>query len=371
MRTLFDRDLRAETVELTGVSEGLVRFTDERGRRREAALADLLAIIDAGDERERIERDLGELRLRTGERFPGEPLASGGGEEEIVWRHPRFGRLAAPLDHVDGVAFDRAGLDTLDLRRSDARDVVDLTNGDRLTGFLIALSEIVEIDTDAGVVEVEADRVRAITLASPGAPEARRDRAMVAWLDDGTVTRIAAIEPMERARIVLRRPDGESAMYSLRSLRALATQPDRIVPLASLDPASQTPLAGRRTFEPAAAQTQSGRIEPLGAADLLLPGPMAVSWTLPDSALRLAGSAALDGEAWPWGDCEFVIAVDGYEVFRSRLTRDTPPARFNVELDGARTIDLIVEPGLNGPLNDRVVIRRPLLLTGEKAPAYR
>lgn len=370
-RIIYDRELRAETVELTGMGEGLIRFTDERGRRRETALADVLAIVAAGDEPEELSRALGELRLRSGERIPGEPLASGGGDEEIVWRHPRFGRMSAHLDEVDSVAFDGAGVALLDNAQRAGRDVVDLVNGDRLTGFLIALGEIVEIDTDAGIVQVEAERVRAITLADQGAPPPASAAAMVAWLDDGAVTRLAEIESMERGRVVLRRPSGESAMYSVRSIKGLATEPDRITPLATIKPSAQAAVGDRRTFDPVESLTSAGRVEPLDAADILMPGPMIASWDLPAGAQRLAGSAALDPSAWPWGDCEFVIAVDGYEAFRAHLDQEARSATFNVELDGAQRIDLIVEPGRFGPLNDRVVIQRPLLLIDPPADGYR
>ena len=62
-----------------------------------------------------------------------------------------------------------------------------------------------------------------------------------------------------------------------------------------------------------------------------------------------------------WGDCEFLISVDGVEVLRHHLSSETPSFPFLVDTPG-RILTIEIDPGRYGPINDRVLIRRPLLL---------
>jgi len=107
----------------------------------------------------------------------------------------------------------------------------------------------------------------------------------------------------------------------------------------------------------------------LGAPDIELPGPMSVTWTLPAGVTRVAGVAELPVSARAWGDCS-VVMFDGAgaQVWTTRLSGDAPSAPFNIDLSGkdALTLTVRVEAGANGPIEDRVLLRRVLLLLDNK-----
>ncbi|MEM0897964.1 MAG: NPCBM/NEW2 domain-containing protein [Verrucomicrobiota bacterium] len=67
---------------------------------------------------------------------------------------------------------------------------------------------------------------------------------------------------------------------------------------------------------------------------------------------RFIGSVGIDLSAGGRGDCIFVARIDGEEIFRKRVRGDAAAFPLNLTLNGARTLSLIVEPGVNLDLSD-------------------
>jgi hypothetical protein len=57
------------------------------------------------------------------------------------------------------------------------------------------------------------------------------------------------------------------------------------------------------------------------------------------------------------------------ELSRTRMNADSPSFRVNADLgSGAgRTLEVRIEPGEHGPVQDRVMLRRPMLAAAARA----
>ncbi len=386
---LIDDQLQGRAVRFAGIDGASILIIDESGRIMHANADSALALIAvegpiditqgigaalpsayeppelAARLAHAVERaGQGVLETADGDRLPGKLAATGGGAETLSWEHPSFGRIDLALDQVMRVIMPGVqGSAGMPQWAKTDHDELVLANGDVLTGFLLTLGPRFSIETDAGVVEIDAERVAATVLANPEQPRL----GLVVWLDDGTVTAASHLDEQQDGQISVTRTTGESATYRPLSLRAIAFEASRLVSLSSLVPVEQVTLGERPAMTPVRIAPHPddfllGDVALLDAQDVELPGPMRVVYDLPPGAHRFAGTAALDPKSAPWGDCEFVIVSDGVERLRRRLHEDEAIASFNIDVSGAEQLELRVEAGNFGPIRDRVFIRRGLLL---------
>lgn len=368
---------QAGLVALTGGDSGrraTVIFLDQSGVRREASpgagAQGAVAVLpplqpswlrrDAAPTPQRSADDLsGILVLADGQRFPGRYADSAAPDDSVAWTHPRFGVIVAPLEriaHIESLDAPPPGADASER----FNDRLSLTNGDALEGFLLSLGEPVQIETDAGVIDVPRARIARIDLAS----DAVSPEGLMVWLDDGSVAALSDARLVDDETLLLTlRDTGGQARYALTSVEAVALDASRIVPLAALRTLREEPLGDRALLEGARVIRARGPA-PLAAPDVVLPEPMAVEYELPERAARFAAVAELPRDAFPFGDCEFVVSVDGAEVLRERLNPSRAAVEFAVPARGS-VLRVAVEPGEYGPVSDRVILRRALLLLGD------
>ncbi|TVQ33376.1 MAG: hypothetical protein EA376_02455 [Phycisphaeraceae bacterium] len=376
-RVLVDRELEMRTIRLLSLTSDAIVYEDEQGRRRQATVGGFVALLptapaygsrprsaDAFDH----DASPGSIELIDGQRFPGEHAPTGGDEEMVVWTHPVFGRVSVALDRVAEVVLDagvhrqlraeRAGRPRSEL----VNDELLLINGDTLSGFVISLGDPIEIEIDGAVVSLAPERVASVRLAGTDEPMS----GLVVWLEDGSVAVVTSMERGAEGAISLRLATGQSAGVPIESVRAMAFDAGRIRALASYAPVEEKPI-GRRVLLSGVRSLVNPLDAPveLNAPDIEFPGPMEARWLLPGGVRRFAAIAELPLDAQPWGDCELVIKIDGEEKLRERLWSGSPRLEFSLPFevsDRAREMIVIVDPGRYGPVNDRVILRRPLLL---------
>lgn len=371
---IVDDQLIARPVVILSLDERLLTFSDDQQRRRTLARSSLRALIPhhapepAPRRRPSPAAVPGMIELTDGQRLPGDLRPSPSGESDLVWSHGVFGDVVFPLEHV--ASFWRPGTAFPERRRSEepppalTSDIVFLTNGDRLSGYLASLAVPIRVETSASVVELSHDRVAGAQLSNPSRPA----EGLWIWLADGTQAQVAALSldaPDARATAVIR--TGQSVSIAWSSLRAVSFDAARLIPLARL--AHQPPQPPPdRYYAPSIRRVGAAgddpfdlRPSPLGADELLLAGPMSVTWMLPPGARRLAFTASLAEGASPWGDCDMIVLLDGQEVARRRLTPAGPDAPVSVPVAG-RALTITIEPGRFGPIRDWVVLGRALIL---------
>lgn len=298
------------------------------------------------------------LTLTDGQRFIGAPL--GGAGDLIRWRAEGAATVEATLEQIDRIVLvpnlDPGPLDALE-------DVIILTNGDRLEGFVAELSDTISIEVEGRTIDLPLERAAIIDLANP--PEERSGAYM--WFEDGSTARLR-IEGDEYRLAAA--PSGWEAPAPLNRARAFIYDAAAVTALSELDLVSSEPI-GRRWAPP-----PQIRAEPAGlwAAPVSLPGPMRVTWSLPEGAVRFGAIIELREDSRIWGDCDVVIsqrrAIGGQghlaPLARAQLDSAHPRAEVAVDLDPGVGGELIItiEPGPSGPIQDRVQIDGALILLG-------
>lgn len=315
------------------------------------------------------------LTLTDGRRVHGlitEPAAP----DSLTLRHNTLGDLTFPIELAARLDFANTGvISAADVRPDPSpQDQVFLRNGDRVQGFVESIASSITIDRDGTSITPEIARVVAVVFANPSTPPAGTS----IWLSDGTVLhaddyklRAPELELTLPTQSAAPAPDPapDSAAASppslkidLRQLAAIAPSAERFTPLARVPISKQTGAPGRRWFGP----VKIADAGPLGLADVELPGPMSVEWSLPNDAARLAFEILLPPESRIWGDCvvvvEFISNTTARELARHRLNAETPSAAINVEVPDAAVLRISVEQGEGGPIQDRILLRRGILL---------
>lgn len=403
-RLLLDRRLQERPVMLLGLDQGLVRYTDAAGLVRSEPVGEVMAILPRREIPEpavpvRASTDHPDLppptmvrppveperpaagpilELTDGQRFAGGPASSGEGET-LAWSHPALGVLRFKLDQVLRIRLHEGPWTPLAEPVRD--DLLILANGDRLVGFVEEIGEtgLTFAPAQGAPRELLFERVHEVHLANPAAESPTT--GAVAWLRDGSVIACRLITTSRLGELTLHDTlqDSEAQETPAESPGSPALRLDdllgvsfhipgaSLVPLATIPPAEQAPAPDRRWTPPMEAVEPERAV--LGAADLVLPGPMSVTWDLPAGAARFVAGVELPRQAWTWGDCEIVVAADGAatrELFRQRLNAEAPAAQIAVSVQGARRLTIRVEAASLGAVQDRVLILRPLLLVGSE-----
>jgi len=319
------------------------------------------------------------LELVDGQRLYGR-VGRGSGEDPSVMRLEALlgGVVRVPLERVSRVAVasveGRGRSDGGVSPRERVDDVVVLDNGDELAGFVVSIGRRVRVETEGVERVVPLDVIREIVLATErGVPP-----GPMVWLPDGSV--VAASVRVRRAELLEYRPiaptsgswarDGKGWINArLDAIPAIALEPARLRALAGLELIGVEPGAGRR-WVPTPTR-QAGREALLGAGEVELGAPMRTRWRLPAGASRLACTVVLPERSRLWGDCEVVVGVgegseDWRELAHVRVHAGSPEGRLSVELPaGSRELVVELRAGRRGPIQDRVVLRRGLVLLEE------
>lgn len=381
-RVLLDRRLSGRVVEMVALDGRTITYVDAGGLVRTEPLAEFVALLPArtdGAEPPSPPRPAPALWLTDGQRFAGALRRGEAAGETVRWEHPVFGPIDVPLEIVSRVRLLPPGELAAEPRGPVpvGQDVVTLRNGDRLAGFLESLGDLARIDVDGTRREAPADLITEITLANPPAAAA----GMTAWLSDGSIVSVASVRTSRTGELRLRprvtaaeappseaepAPSGSSGLTG-DDLVAVAFEAADFVALAAIPLRAQRPVGDRPWSEPITPSDRDGSL--LWAPDLTIPGPMSAEWTLPQGAAHLGAEAHLPASMWAWGDCELVISLvaegsGAVELARHRLNAEHPVATISVPLEGPRdrVLRVTLEPGLYGPIQDRVILRRPIVL---------
>jgi|GEM_PF-766619 len=403
---LIDRELRERRVVLESIDADQVRFLSPEGLSRSMPIRDVFAILPERNEPEPAPAAgaipwpqmpppfpmdhapppapsaTGLAELRTGERFPGRLLASETDRDpgdRVRWLAPVVGEVSIALDDLDRLTlqpYDDAAL----ADRDAFSDTVLLVNGDVLRGFVESIAGAIVLEIDAGSIRLEADRVASVRFADAPAPPSPTH--LVA-LREGVVLggRELLPAPQGAVRLALARdaqPETPSEAdaaaprveFPLEAIRSVRLHADRLVPLGALPIERIEPVGPRPFTTPPGVE----HARPLGIDDLLIDGPLSATWILPDGSDRLAFTAVLPERARLWGDCTLVVTLarpgqTPSELARVRLHAETPEHALRLDLPGSneprRRLNIRVEPGERGPIQNRAVLVRPVLRINE------
>jgi hypothetical protein len=384
---LVDRTLARRNVQLLALEPQSLRVIDEQGRTQTLPRAEVLAILPALTEldapfvpepvrRQRrpnqsgsgnqpaMPQVTGRLELTDGQVLPG-TISTGSGKDTIGWNSKLWGSIAVPLENTAAVVITPDRFDALLAGNRSAQDLVLLRNGDRVEGFLMSVdATMVRLEKANRTSELPLARVDGILLANPVKPGS----GTWAWVAGAAVAiSDISIDDAGSCTMTGRLPGTKSqpsATLKAEAVEAVCFDAELLRSLASMPFEVPTGDDGRRWSQAPTITTPNA---PVGASDIELPGPMRVEWTLPKGVTRFSTTLELPPSARLWGDCEVVVEVLNTagaptQIVKAPLNQATPQAVINTPVTGAAKLRVTVNPGPSGPIQDRIVIRRALLL---------
>jgi len=255
-------------------------------------------------------------------------------------------------------------------------DYILLNNGDEITGFIESIGNTVTIDTDTGTRSFPIEQTQLIQLANTTQPVP----GTYLHLDSNTRLRAAQLH-------VSANEFGSAIITGLGSKDPVKIEPDRfggidivhnhrqLVPLTNLPISTIQPTGDRSwTPTPTPTPTQNDTTTPIpnsGLIDLDLHAPVRIEYKLPPSTTRFACTAEL--VVGPWSDCTLIIEAGPTRsqmivIQNIHLNAAQSTAIVLVDLPrGATVLSIRVEPGVNGPIQDHVILRQPRLLVESRS----
>jgi len=393
-RVLLDAEGRRRVVDILGLKDGVLQTRDPVGRPRAVAVASVVAILPPLEGvRQTVEwinldgEQRGTLYLTDGQVLPGHVAPVVGAAEQVDWiaTGPQLhsARFSIALERVAGARLggsigtpsavrvkDQAS--TPALGPTPSKDIVTLANGDLAQGFVTRVGEVISLEVGGKTNDYPATRVDRVRLANPGA----RASGARLWLTGGAVVNVASVKPTETGGVAATIGDATgtpAGVWAWSDIAAYTNDASRLAPLAALTMRTREATSDTGDRVTIGETTTAA----LGAADVLIPGPMVAEWALPEQARRFSASLELPESCRRWGDPTVVIELvagggPARELFRERLTGDRAQAEVNVALDSAKaaasTLRIRVEAGDTGAIQDRVLIRQGVVLCEPRRP---
>lgn len=388
-RVLVDDEGRRRIVEITGARDNGLQTRDLSGRPRTVPLASIVAMFPALDDgvaktpiawADLLNLDgmsNGQLYLTDGQTIPGHPAPAAGSPDRVDWMAsgPRLRGItfAVPLDRVAAVKLGGStGTPTVSrikdaptrvLDTQPAKDTIVFANGDKSEGFVSSIGEVVSIEAGAKTSNFPSTRIDYVRLANPSV----RLPAPCIWLTDGSVLALQSPRGTDDGALSASVRDAvttPAVLLNWADITAFTADASRITALASLKPSASGNPAERWAKSP---QIGDVAAAPLGAAEIELPGPMTVEWSLPNPASRLSMRMLLPESCRRWGDAVVVIEIGTSpvrELARERINGDHPMVEINAALDAPKgsTLRIRLEAGENGPVQDRVLLRQAIVI---------
>ncbi|MCA9283993.1 MAG: hypothetical protein KDA22_02170 [Phycisphaerales bacterium] len=358
-------DGRLESGRLVAIDDRFVVWRDPSGEIRQMPLASCIA-VSVENPLPIVSPDAGVMELADGQVFPGRIGLNNG---RLTWRHALVGETPIDIERLRSLQL-LAGVKVPVARDAD---VVVLANGDRVEGVVTSLGTAIEVEPLTGGVAgqkpepiaIPLERVAALSLVTPQV----RLAGAVVWFADGTV--IEAESPrlgddgLVRLRPAFVDAGGAGSLsVPMEQVSGIVFRAEAIQPLADLDPVSvEGPVERFRVPAPRADDRGPASF---GVSPIWMSGPIVVRYVLPEPGMRFLARAVLPRKDRGWGDLEIVVRDGARELLRSRLDAQHPAVAIDLPISGTDlTIELL--EGRNGPVQDTVLLLRPLLIPNRQA----
>jgi hypothetical protein len=377
---VLHQDLRLDRFHLLAIDDAGVQLRDDDERTARVPLTALIALSAGGPD--------------TLPAVPGEPsgmrvfvelvdaqrlvvdMTDSDDPESIAGVAMGLGACRIPLERITRIARPGAAWRT----DTPTDDVVLLTNGDRLSGFVASIGTEVAIESaDGAIARVPFARVREIRLANP--PSAPGDAHAPLVTDDLGITlraRSFSVDLSGQPRLMIGPgPLGldsrgeELVTYDRPSARLMGVRhaPETsMLALNTVTPERITPTGDRRWTPDPVARPDTDPVLPLG--DIHMPAPAEATYPVAPGATRFACTvrAARPGT---WTDCiarVHAVSASGTRTLLAehRLTRAIASAEITADLPAnTRAIVLEVDPGAHGAVQDAVDFIAPRVSAGK------
>lgn len=354
---------------LISLSQGGGLNLEVDGEHRIIPTADLISIVrtDAEAQSEQWGRSIGRdgvaLEMVGGDRVIGRVGDSA--SDSVSVETEQWGILAVPLERLAGMLFSAGGspafADSVRWFRRDSDSVDDrllLTNGDVVRGFIAGVSrEGVQLEIGDEVNTVPLRLAVAARLVHPPADRLKGLHAAIS-LRDGQ--RLTVVEwDWAGGRISAKAASGESVAPAFGELRSIAFQGGRWEWLSARNPSSSQhiPMLSVEWKHVLDGSVLGGPLRVAGEPyekGIGVHSKSVLAYELDGAYREFVTSFGMDDQSGRMANAQAVIMVDGQQRFeRSDVVAGMLHGPIRVDVTGARRLELVVDFGLNGDIQDR------------------
>ena len=360
VRTLDHEGIRGELIEFS-LTQGLILSTPEGDDRISLPHDEVVEITNLSAQPTEASGLC--VILTNGDRLYG--AVSGSGPDQMILDTVLGSRIAIPLDRVRACLTSKAREPrwrsaAQRMMRTDGTDEdrALMSNGDVMKGLVVGIDPR-QILFEDGDRELSLDMDIVVALALAGEPHTAKPRPRARLtLVDGSVLTVSRLH-WAGADVELTFFDGTLQGVPPEAIRAVEISGGRWTWLAALPPSSfeHTPMLTLKwpyTID----QNVLGGVLSIGGRKFKhgigMHSQAVMSFDLGGRYREFATYCGLDDSAGPLAGVTAVIVVDGTPKWRKERIRARFPAEsVRIDLQGAQTLELRVEFGENGDIQDR------------------
>ena len=292
-------------------------------------------------------RSTGTLRLVDGGVLTGKPRTETGG---FTWRNWWTGPITMPLEEISSFTlFEKSER----IESSTIDDVVSLSNGDRISGFVDSIENgIITLEKEDGtVLEIPQESIDQALFANRLMPTT----GPTLWTTLGDRFVVDSISYDQNAGFMIgKRPMSQDL------IGGLVFENDRITPLSSRPIAlHETPNTPRYHLPRPVISRGSNRMD---GSTIELKGPLRAEWKLQSAGLCFVSTLVIPESSRQHAEMEIRI-LDGDEILTSfEMDASNPTMDVSVRLSGeVLTLEVLDSGG--GPIMDRIELHEALLFS--------
>lgn len=360
VRTLDHEGIRGELIEF-GLTQGLILSTPQRDDPISLPHDEIVEITNLSAQSTEASGLC--VILTNGDRLYG--TLSGSGPDQMILDTVLGSRIAIPLDRVRGCLTSKAREPrwrsaAQRMMRTDGagEDRALMSNGDVMRGLVLGVDPR-QVLFEAGDHELSLDMDLVVALALAGEPYTAKPRPRARLtLVDGSVLTVSRLHWV-KAAVELTFFDGTLQGVPPEAIKAVEVCGGRWTWLAALPPSSfeHTPMLTLKwpyTID----QNVLGGVLSIGGRrfkhGIGVHSRAVMSFELGGRYREFTTYCGLDDSAGPLAGVTAVILIDGTPKWRKeRIRAGSPPESVRISVQGAQTLELRVEFGENGDIQDR------------------
>lgn len=277
------------------------------------------------------------------------------------WKNPMLGSIDIP---TDGTALIQIQPMTRPPQATESDEIV-LVNGDRIGGFIENFSDPIVLEHAGSKQEIPLDRIAGIALVTAKTTSAK----VRVWMSDDSVFDGESISPLLGDSFLFQGvsfiKERQSITLSIEEIACVAQAPARLMPLALLVPKIAPPTVAILPRAEYPQPTIRSRDSTLGAATIEIRGPERLIYEIPQGFSVFSALVEISPVAPAWTDCVFVIRQGAIELVRQSLSAKSPKVEIGVAIKSG-PLEIEVEDSGGGPIGDKIILRRALLIIAEK-----
>jgi len=292
-------------------------------------------------------RSTGTLRLADGGVLTGKPKQEADG---FTWRNWWTGPITMPLEEI--ISFTLVETSER-IESSNVDDVVSLSNGDRISGFVDSIENgTITLEKEGGtVLEIPQESIDQAVFANRLVPTS----GPTLWTTLGDRFVVDSISYDQDAGFMI----GKRPM-SRDLISGVVFENDRITPLSSRPiTLNETPKTPRYHLPRPVISRGSNQMD---ASIIELKGPLRAEWKLQSAGLRFVSTLVIPEASRQHAEMEIRI-LDGDDLLVSfEMDASNPTTDVSLRLSGeVLTLEILDSGG--GPIMDRIELHEALLFS--------